>query len=122
MMLEYDKIRQICAFLNDKCEVEPQVVVVLGSGLDKFSEAVEPISEIPYGDIPYIPVSTVQSHAGSLLVGRLNGKVIAVMRGRVHLYEKRSQGVGVDFRNIPCAVGSQYSGQFRRSKYLVKLS
>ena len=87
MMLEYDKIRQICAFLNDKCEVEPQVVVVLGSGLDKFSEAVEPISEIPYGDIPYIPVSTVQSHAGSLLVGRLNGKIVAVMRGRVHLYE-----------------------------------
>ena len=87
MMLEYDKIRQICAFLSDKCEVEPQVAVVLGSGLDKFSEAVEPIKEIPYSDIPYIPVSTVQSHAGSLLVGRLNGKVIAVMRGRVHLYE-----------------------------------
>ena len=86
-MLEYEKIRQICSFLNDKCDVEPEKSVVLGSGLDNFSQAGEPINEIPYSDIPYVPVSTVQSHVGSLLVGRLNGKVIAVMRGRVHLYE-----------------------------------
>jgi len=86
-MLEYDMIRQICAFLYDKCHVDPEYALVLGSGLDGLCEAVEPIVEIPYCDIPYIPVSTVQSHVGSLLVGKINGKTAAVMRGRVHLYE-----------------------------------
>lgn len=86
-MLEYDRIRQICAFLYDKCRLDPDYAIVLGSGLDSIKEVVEPVIEIPYGDIPYVPVSTVQSHAGSLLVGRLNGRVVAVMRGRVHLYE-----------------------------------
>ena len=86
-MLEYDRIRQICAFLYDKCQLDPEYALVLGSGLDGLSKAVEPIVEIPYTDIPYVPTSTVQSHTGSLLVGRINGKTAAVMRGRVHLYE-----------------------------------
>lgn len=83
-------IRQICLLLDGRCQECPEAAVVLGSGLDAFSEAVEPICEIPYSDIPYMSASTVQSHHGSLLLGRLNGKVIAVMRGRIHLYEGHS--------------------------------
>jgi len=86
-MLEYDMIRQICSFLYDKCNLDPDYAIVLGSGLDAIKEVVEPVVEIPYQDIPYVPVSTVQSHAGSLMVGRINGRVVAMMRGRVHLYE-----------------------------------
>ena len=89
-MLEYDMIRQICAFLYDKCHIDPEFALVLGSGLDGLSRAVEPVMEIPYSDIPYVPTSTVQSHAGSLLVGTINGRNVVVMRGRVHLYEGNS--------------------------------
>ena len=61
--------------------------VVLGSGLGKWAERLEDISEIPYSEIPHFPVSTVASHAGKLISGTWHGKRILCMSGRVHYYE-----------------------------------
>ena len=61
--------------------------VVLGSGLGKWAERLEDISEIPYSEIPHFPVSTVASHAGKLISGTWHGKWILCMSGRVHYYE-----------------------------------
>ena len=61
--------------------------VVLGSGLGKWAERLEDISEIPYSEIPHFPVSTVASHAGKLISGTWHGKRFLCMSGRVHYYE-----------------------------------
>ena len=68
-------------------DLEPRVGVVLGSGLGGLADALENRVEIPYGEIPGWPVSTVIGHAGVLVLGELDGVPVAVMRGRAHLYE-----------------------------------
>ncbi len=66
--------------------IRPQVGIILGTGLGDFA-ALETSAIIPYRDIPHFPVSTVESHAGELHLGKLAGREVAVMKGRVHFYE-----------------------------------
>jgi len=66
---------------------ETQVGLILGSGLGPLGDEVETDAVLPYGDIPNIPASTAESHAGKLLVGRLEGREVLVLSGRAHLYE-----------------------------------
>jgi purine-nucleoside phosphorylase len=61
--------------------------LILGSGLGELAEAVEDARVLPYADIPGFPVSTAPGHAGELVAGTLFGRRVAVMRGRLHLYE-----------------------------------
>src|SRR5271157_3720510 len=65
----------------------PRVGVVLGSGLGAFAEALVNQTAIPYSDIPGWPQSTAIGHAGKLVVGTIDGLPVAVLAGRVHLYE-----------------------------------
>lgn len=65
----------------------PQALLVLGSGLGLLAEAVDHAVPIPYEEIPHWPRSTAPGHAGRLVVGTLEGVPVAVMQGRVHLYE-----------------------------------
>lgn len=65
----------------------PKVALVLGSGLGGFGQTMRIDSTIPYSEIAGFPVSTVQGHAGKLLVGRAGGTPVACMQGRMHLYE-----------------------------------
>lgn len=67
--------------------MRPKVAVVLGSGLGAFADELSDAVAIPYPDIPGFPRSTAVGHAGKLIVGRLGTAEIAVMAGRVHLYE-----------------------------------
>jgi purine-nucleoside phosphorylase len=82
-----EKIREAVEFIKAKCELKPQVGVILGTGLGGLVEQVEIDCEIPYDEIPHFPVSTVESHHGRLLLGRLEGKAVIVMQGRFHYYE-----------------------------------
>ena len=66
---------------------EPQVGIVLGSGLGALVKAIEVEKQLPYGAIPGFPESTVEGHDGQLVLGKLSGVPVAVMQGRVHLYE-----------------------------------
>jgi len=61
--------------------------IILGTGLGDFADSLEVEAVVPYRDIPHFPVSTVEGHAGELHVGRLAGRPVAVMKGRVHYYE-----------------------------------
>jgi purine-nucleoside phosphorylase len=63
------------------------VGVILGSGLGKLADEIEEPLTIPYGDIPGFPVSTAIGHKGNFIVGRLGGKCIIAMQGRIHYYE-----------------------------------
>lgn len=61
--------------------------VVLGSGLGGLADEIDADAVIPYRGIPHFPVPTAVGHAGDLILGRLEGRPVAVLRGRVHLYE-----------------------------------
>jgi purine-nucleoside phosphorylase len=65
----------------------PRVAVVLGSGLGAFADELTDRTEIPYAEIPGWPCSTAIGHAGKLVFGKLGALDVAVMAGRVHLYE-----------------------------------
>jgi purine-nucleoside phosphorylase len=65
----------------------PDVAIILGTGLGGLAEQVAVETRIPYGEIPGFPLSTVESHAGQLLVGTLAGRRLVAMQGRFHCYE-----------------------------------
>ncbi len=65
----------------------PAIGIILGSGLGKFAAHVEDAIAVPYADIPNWPQSTVEGHAGQLVLGHIGGTPVAVMAGRVHAYE-----------------------------------
>lgn len=65
----------------------PRIGLVLGSGLGAFAETLEDAAVVPYGEIPHMPKPTVHGHAGELCVGNVGSVRVAVLRGRVHLYE-----------------------------------
>ena len=81
------QVEEAVSFLKARVSSFPKIAIVLGTGLDALSARVDVNEEILFGEIPNFPVSTVQSHQGSLLIGTLNDVPVVIMRGRVHLYE-----------------------------------
>ncbi len=65
----------------------PRAAITLGTGLSDLSSEIKVLSQIPYGEIPHFPLSTVPSHAGELVLGHLAGRPVAALAGRFHLYE-----------------------------------
>ena len=86
-MTYYDDVEAAAAFLRTRIAQFPGTAIVLGSGLGAFAERLESPKVIPYGDIPKWPASNVIGHAGKLVVGRIAGRDVAVLSGRVHFYE-----------------------------------
>jgi purine-nucleoside phosphorylase len=81
------RIEEAAAAVRARTKLAPRVGVILGTGLGDFADALELDSVVPYAEIPHFPVSTVESHAGELHLGRLAGRPVAVLKGRVHYYE-----------------------------------
>ncbi len=73
--------------IRERTDVVPDAAIILGTGLSGLAAHIEPEVAIPYEEIPSFPISTVESHAGRLLVGRLEGKRVVAMQGRFHRYE-----------------------------------
>lgn len=65
----------------------PDAAIILGTGLSGLVERMEDTRSVPYADLPGFPVSTVASHAGAFVLGRLGGRTVLVQQGRCHLYE-----------------------------------
>ena len=65
----------------------PDAAIILGTGLSGLVERMEDTVSVPYADLPGFPVSTVASHAGAFVLGRLGGRTVLVQQGRCHLYE-----------------------------------
>jgi purine-nucleoside phosphorylase len=74
-------------YLKDKGFDEPEIGIVLGSGLGKLVDEIEDPIIAHYHNIPYFPLATVEFHTGKLIFGKLEGKKVVVMQGRFHLYE-----------------------------------
>lgn len=67
--------------------IEPAVGIIMGTGLGGIADAIEVEARIAYSELPHFPISTVETHAGRLLLGNLAGKPVVAMQGRFHLYE-----------------------------------
>lgn len=83
----YEKIQETAQFLRQRMTTQPETAIILGSGLGRLVDEIDVDSEIPYSEIPNMPVSTVEGHSGKLLFGKLGGKEILAMQGRFHYYE-----------------------------------
>ena len=79
---------------------QPEIGIVLGSGLGKLADQIADPLVIPYKDIPGFPVSTAIGHKGNFIVGTLGGKTVIAMQGRIHYYE----GYGMDLVVLPIRV------------------
>jgi purine-nucleoside phosphorylase len=66
---------------------QPKIALILGSGLGSLADAVGQPDIIPYGEIPHWYLSTIEGHAGRLVIGNLEKKPVMVMQGRSHYYE-----------------------------------
>ncbi len=84
---EFAFAEEAAAFLLGLTALRPTIGVVLGSGLGAFADELTGAIRIPYSDIPHFPVSTAIGHAGQFVIGCIGTTPIAVMQGRVHLYE-----------------------------------
>lgn len=80
-------IQSAVDYIRIHSTIKPEVAIVLGTGLGGLAKEIEIDVEIPYDQIPGFPKSTVKSHAGKLILGKLGGKTVVAMQGRIHLYE-----------------------------------
>ncbi|MCS1350836.1 purine-nucleoside phosphorylase [Mechercharimyces sp. CAU 1602] len=81
------KIEEATGFIQQQTEVAPEWGLILGSGLGVLGSEITDAVTIPYNQIPHFPTSTVEGHAGQLVIGTLEGKKVVAMQGRFHYYE-----------------------------------
>lgn len=94
------RIMESVNYIKEQLPLQPQIGLILGSGLGVLAEEIENPVIIPYEKIPDFPVSTVVGHAGRMVVGNLEGKCVLVMQGRFHYYE----GYTMDEVTLPIRV------------------
>ncbi|GAE30972.1 purine-nucleoside phosphorylase [Halalkalibacter hemicellulosilyticus] len=82
-----EAINESTEFIQAKMKHTPKIGLILGSGLGELANEVENPIRINYKDIPHFPVSTVEGHAGQLVIGSLEGQDVIAMQGRFHYYE-----------------------------------
>ncbi|HEX9927998.1 MAG TPA: purine-nucleoside phosphorylase [Pyrinomonadaceae bacterium] len=90
----YEKAQEAAQFIKSKFDREIQVALVLGSGLGAFADEIENAEKISYEEIPHFARSTVEGHAGRLVLGEVAGVSVAVQQGRFHYYE------GYDLKDV----------------------
>lgn len=93
-MFTFEYYKKSADYILNKINFNPEVGLILGSALGTLADEIEDKVIIDYKDIPNFLISTVESHAGKLIIGKLNGKNIICMSGRFHYYE------GYDFEQL----------------------
>jgi purine-nucleoside phosphorylase len=81
------RIKAATEYIRSVTNFEPEIGIILGTGLGKLAEEIQVDKFIDYADIPDFPVSTVESHKGRFIFGKLSGKSVVAMQGRFHFYE-----------------------------------
>jgi len=82
-----DSIKKTAEFLSDKTNFNPEIGIILGTGLGGLVNEIDIAHSINYTDIPNFPVSTVEGHSGKLIFGSLGEKKVIALQGRFHFYE-----------------------------------
>jgi len=87
---DFEAAGRAAKFVLAKAKLRPKIAVVLGSGLGAFAERLADATKVAYEKIPGFPRATAMGHAGKVVVGKLGAVPVAVLQGRVHLYEGHS--------------------------------
>lgn len=87
MSEQQKKVNESVEYLKKQNVTLPKVGIILGTGLAQLGSDIEDQTTVSYEDIPHFPVSTVESHTGQLIFGKLGGKDVVAMQGRFHFYE-----------------------------------
>lgn len=96
-------IQEAVTYINKKVNFKPQKGIILGTGLGALAEEIAVDDVLNYAEIPHFPLSTVESHSGKLIFGKLNNVPVVVMQGRFHYYEGYSmQQVTFPVRVLKC--------------------
>ena len=82
-----EMVREAADVVRKVADIKPEVGIILGTGLGMLGDKIEAVARISYEDIPHFPTSTVDTHAGELILGRLAGKNVVALSGRFHRYE-----------------------------------
>jgi purine-nucleoside phosphorylase len=98
--LNIGMIREAADYIRSRSGLTPKVGLILGSGLGVLADHIEEPVSINYSDIPFFPQSTVEGHAGELLIGTVQGTPVVLMKGRFHMYE----GYGPEMTAFPVRV------------------
>ncbi|MDR9417542.1 purine-nucleoside phosphorylase [Gracilimonas sp.] len=112
--MKYDTVEEFRAkrdkavsFIQGETAFQPEYLFILGTSLGQLADDIETHHIISYKDIPHFPVSTVESHAGKLIFGKLGGKDVVAMQGRFHYYEGYTmQQIAFTVR-VAMAIGAQ---------------
>jgi purine-nucleoside phosphorylase len=83
----FDQVQAAAGVVRSRTRLRPAVGIVLGTGLGGLADEISLDTAIPYQELPGFPLSTVESHAGRLLLGRLGSTPLVAMQGRFHRYE-----------------------------------
>ena len=87
-MFVFEDYQKSANFIKERIgKFNPKIAIILGSGLGVLSDEFEEKIVIKYSDIPNFPISTVEGHAGELIIGKISGKEVIAMNGRFHYYE-----------------------------------
>src|SRR5256885_3000866 len=85
--MKFEYVEQAKKYLLDKMGSEPEIAVIMGSGLSALDEILSGPQRIHYVSIPYFPVPKVAGHRGQVVYGKIGNRQIVVLEGRVHYYE-----------------------------------
>jgi purine-nucleoside phosphorylase len=85
--LSHKEFDEAAAMIQGRTSHRPRIGLILGSGLSPLADEVEQADTLAYSEIPHFPVSTIEGHQGSLVIGTLAGQSVMVMQGRTHYYE-----------------------------------
>ena len=82
-----EKLQEAFDYVSKQISSSPKIGIVLGTGLGRLVEEIDQEKALPYNFIPHFPISTVESHFGKLIFGKIGDKEVVAMQGRFHFYE-----------------------------------
>ncbi len=123
------EVEEALAAVRGITKLQPQVAIILGTGLGALAGEIQAEAVVPYGRIPHMPLSTVETHQGEMVFGTLGGKKVVAMKGRFHLYEGYSarqvafpvrvmRALGAEFLMISNACGGM-NRQYRPGDLMI---
>lgn len=101
----YQKIKEAVETIHRHTPLQPEIGLILGSGLGSVAEQVVEPTVIPYSDIPHFYRTSIEGHMGKMILGKMNGVPVVVMQGRFHFYEGHSMENVVFPTRTLCGLG-----------------
>src|SRR5689334_14593865 len=83
----YQKIREAVEAIQARCDRVPEIGIILGSGLGSVAEILKNPVVIPYKEIPHFHGTSIEGHAGQMMLGDFAGTCTVILQGRFHIYE-----------------------------------